>query len=133
MVIHAVYENGVFRPLDPIELPEGRRVDVIIPAAEQTSDADTPDESPQAKESRLLEEINRGVSETDWSRYHALIAKRQQEAIGNDDLSELTRLANQIEQLNAVRMERLAELARLRNTPLPQLMHELGLAAPAVL
>ncbi len=26
--IIAVYENGVFRPLDPVELPEGARVEV---------------------------------------------------------------------------------------------------------
>jgi predicted DNA-binding antitoxin AbrB/MazE fold protein len=24
--IHAIYENGVFRPLDPVDLPEGTRV-----------------------------------------------------------------------------------------------------------
>jgi predicted DNA-binding antitoxin AbrB/MazE fold protein len=28
--IRAVYENGVFRPLGPIELPEGARVEVIV-------------------------------------------------------------------------------------------------------
>ncbi len=26
--IRAIYENGVFRPLDPVELPEGARVEV---------------------------------------------------------------------------------------------------------
>jgi predicted DNA-binding antitoxin AbrB/MazE fold protein len=26
--IIAIYENGVFRPLDPVELPEGARVEV---------------------------------------------------------------------------------------------------------
>jgi predicted DNA-binding antitoxin AbrB/MazE fold protein len=26
--IHAVYENGVFRPLEPVELPEGSEVTV---------------------------------------------------------------------------------------------------------
>ncbi|MBI1748549.1 MAG: antitoxin family protein [Acidobacteria bacterium] len=29
--IQAVYENGVFRPLDPVELTEGERVIVEIP------------------------------------------------------------------------------------------------------
>jgi predicted DNA-binding antitoxin AbrB/MazE fold protein len=28
--IEAIYENGVFRPLSPIELPEGARVEVIV-------------------------------------------------------------------------------------------------------
>jgi predicted DNA-binding antitoxin AbrB/MazE fold protein len=30
MVIQAVYENGVFRPLDPIELPEHSQVELVI-------------------------------------------------------------------------------------------------------
>jgi predicted DNA-binding antitoxin AbrB/MazE fold protein len=29
--VEAVYENGVFKPLEPIELPEGQRVEVTIP------------------------------------------------------------------------------------------------------
>ena len=28
--IEAIYENGVFRPLSPIQLPEGARVEVIV-------------------------------------------------------------------------------------------------------
>lgn len=31
-VIPAVFENGVFRPLGPVELPEGSRVQVEVPA-----------------------------------------------------------------------------------------------------
>lgn len=30
MVVHAVYENGVFRPTQPIELPENSQVDLVI-------------------------------------------------------------------------------------------------------
>jgi predicted DNA-binding antitoxin AbrB/MazE fold protein len=30
MVIHAVYENGVFRPTAPVELPERCRVELVI-------------------------------------------------------------------------------------------------------
>src|SRR5690606_15757452 len=132
-VIHAIYENGVFRPLGPVELPEGRRVDVIVSASAEPDEAGSSSEPPQAEECQLLEEINRGLSATDWIRYHPLVAKRQQEAISDDELAELTKLADRIEELNAARMERLAELARLRNTPLPQLMDEMGIAAPAVL
>jgi predicted DNA-binding antitoxin AbrB/MazE fold protein len=29
--VNAIYENGVFRPLSPVELPEGARVEVLIP------------------------------------------------------------------------------------------------------
>jgi hypothetical protein len=31
-VIHAVFDSGVFRPLEPVDLPEGAQVDVIVPA-----------------------------------------------------------------------------------------------------
>jgi len=30
-VIEAVYENGVFRPLEPVRLPEGEHVHVAVP------------------------------------------------------------------------------------------------------
>ena len=30
--IDAVYENGVFRPVEPIDLPEHTRVQVAVPA-----------------------------------------------------------------------------------------------------
>jgi predicted DNA-binding antitoxin AbrB/MazE fold protein len=30
-VIAAVYENGVFRPLEPVMLPEGEHVQVTVP------------------------------------------------------------------------------------------------------
>jgi predicted DNA-binding antitoxin AbrB/MazE fold protein len=29
--IDAVYENGVFRPLEPVKLPEGKHVHVTVP------------------------------------------------------------------------------------------------------
>jgi predicted DNA-binding antitoxin AbrB/MazE fold protein len=29
-VIHAVYEQGVFRPTDPVELPESCRVELLV-------------------------------------------------------------------------------------------------------
>lgn len=34
--IEAVYEHGVIRPLQPLELPEGARLDVIVITHEQT-------------------------------------------------------------------------------------------------
>jgi len=30
MVIHALYENGVFRPTEPVELPENCTVELVI-------------------------------------------------------------------------------------------------------
>lgn len=31
--IEAIYENGVFKPLEPVSLPEGEHVQVTVPAA----------------------------------------------------------------------------------------------------
>jgi hypothetical protein len=42
MTIDAVFENGVFRPLQPVQLPEHMRVTVI---ATEAADADTGVES----------------------------------------------------------------------------------------
>lgn len=33
MTVNAIYENGVFRPQEPVHLPEGMEVQVLIPAA----------------------------------------------------------------------------------------------------
>ena len=37
-VIKAVYTNGVFRPLEPVVLPEGEPVQVYVPEKFPTSD-----------------------------------------------------------------------------------------------
>jgi len=36
-VIHAVYENGVFRPIEPVDLPESSKVELrlIAPPSEE--------------------------------------------------------------------------------------------------
>ena len=38
MVVHAIYENGVFRPTEPVELPESCQVELLI---HQRSSADS--------------------------------------------------------------------------------------------
>ena len=82
---------------------------------------------PDAAESRLFDEINRGFSEGDWSRYRQLIEKRQAEQLTAEEHVELTALSDRLERLNVRRLELLRELARLRNTTLPALMDQLGL------
>jgi predicted DNA-binding antitoxin AbrB/MazE fold protein len=45
MVIHAVYENGVFRPNEPVELPESCQVELVLrekPTADSRSKARDP-------------------------------------------------------------------------------------------
>ena len=80
-----------------------------------------------AAESRLFDDINRGVSEWDWSRYRQLVEKRQAEQLSAEEHVELTALSDHLERLNVRRLELLRELARLRNMTLPALMDQLGL------
>jgi predicted DNA-binding antitoxin AbrB/MazE fold protein len=39
--VRAIYENGVFRPLQPLTLPEGSQVEVVISADADASSAAT--------------------------------------------------------------------------------------------
>lgn len=82
-------------------------------------------------EAELLLKINQGVPPEVQKRYEELIAKRQAETLAPDEYDELLRLTDQIENLEARRMEYLAELARLRKTSLTALMETLGIRTPA--
>ena len=86
-----------------------------------------------AEQSRLLEEINQGLSQTQWTRYYALVSNRQAGTLSEDEYAELTAASNHIEKLNARRMECLAELARLRGTSLQDLLKQLGIEPPPVI
>lgn len=136
MVVHAMYENGVFRPLGPVELPDGRQVEVLIgtdPA--DNIDIDGPDWKQKASsptETRLLEEINKGLTAAQWNRYHTLIEKRQQQSLSDTELEELTATSERIETMNVHRMECLVELAQLRGLTISELMGQLGISPPQV-
>ncbi len=81
-------------------------------------------------ESELLLQINRGILPELRERYEALSAKRQAETLNSEEYAELLQLTGQIEQLDAVRLTALAELARLRQTSLAELMQTLGIQPP---
>ena len=81
-------------------------------------------------EARLLQQINEGLPPEMWRRYNELIAKRQAETLTPDEHATLIALSDQIEDLNVRRVESLAELARLRQTSLSELMRQLGIKAP---
>jgi len=81
-------------------------------------------------ESELLLQINRGIPPERRERYEALLAKRQAETLNAEEYAELLRLTGQIEQLDASRLIALAELARLRQTSLAELMRTLGIHPP---
>ena len=81
-------------------------------------------------ESRLLQQINEGLPPEMWRRYNELTAKRRAETLTPDEHAALIALSDQIEELNAHRLESLAELARLRQISLSELMQQLGIKAP---
>ena len=76
-------------------------------------------------EAKLLLKINQGLSPEVQKRYDELIAKRRAESLTTEEYDELLRLTDQIENLEARRMEYLAELACLRQTSLTKLMEDL--------
>jgi len=83
-------------------------------------------------ESQLLMNINEGVPVNVQRRYDELIAKRNKRMLTEEEYGELLRLTDQVELLDAKRLEYLTELAQIRNKPLPLLMNELGIVPPPV-
>jgi DNA repair photolyase len=81
-------------------------------------------------EAKLLQEINQGLPESIWRRYHELVGKRREGTLTDDEYEELKSLTDDVELAHARRMEKLADLARLRQVPLDDLMAELGLQDP---
>jgi len=84
---------------------------------------------PQA-EADLLLTINQGLPTELEARYNELIAKRQAETLTQNEHNELTRLTDQVEELETRRIQCLAELARLHQTTLAALMQTLGIREP---
>ncbi len=81
-------------------------------------------------ESGLLLKINQGIPADLQHRYNELIAKRQNRTLTPEEREELLQLTDQVELLDAKRVEYLLELARVRNKPLTLLMEELGIHPP---
>jgi hypothetical protein len=88
-----------------------------------------PPHLPEA-EARLIEQINEGCPPALWQRYTELVTKRRAETLTADEQAEVISLSDQIEDLNTRRLEFLADLARLRQTSLSELMRQLGISTP---
>ena len=78
-------------------------------------------------ESELLLKINQGIPNDLQKKYTELVAKRRTNTISNDEYDELLRMTDEIEKLEARRIEYLGELASIRKIPLSQLMDDLGI------
>ena len=81
-------------------------------------------------ETRLLQQINLGLSQSTWQHYHELIKKRRAETLTPDEHKHLIEITNKLEIANAHRMSALVKLAQHRQIPLEALMDELGIKAP---
>jgi predicted DNA binding CopG/RHH family protein len=79
------------------------------------------------EEGDLLLQINRGLTEGQWQRYHQLRAKLEAATLSEGEHQELLQLSDYREMQNAKRLEALAQLARQRGISLRALMLELEL------
>lgn len=79
------------------------------------------------REAELLSQIYQGLPSATQQRLNKLIEQRQAYTITKAELQELIALTDQVELFDAVRLERLIELAHLRNVPLEKLINQLGL------
>mgnify|MGYP007059534909 FL=1 len=78
-------------------------------------------------EAALLKKINRGLPKDVSKRLAVLESKRQEELLTKAELEELISLTEQLEQLNAERVEYLGVLAQIRNIHVRELMAQLGI------
>jgi len=78
----------------------------------------------------LLLAIGQVIPSDTQKHYDELVNKRQAEILTTEEQSQLIQLTEQIEKIQARRIEYLAELARLCRTSLPALMEKLGIQIP---
>lgn len=81
-------------------------------------------------ESGLLRQIGAGLSEAEWSEYHALQAQRRAESLTLADQERLVALSDALEIANARRFGALAQLAELRGVTMDELMDTLDIRSP---
>lgn len=84
------------------------------------------------REAELLQEVYRPKRPGFQQRFDELSARRRAFTLAPEENDELLRLIDESDALTARRLEALAELAQLRQVPLPTLMKQLGLNAPPV-
>lgn len=78
------------------------------------------------KESDLLLRINRNLPDKQRERIRELTDKLEFESITNKEQSELLRLTDKAEQLQAERLQAVLELAKLRGVSAETVMKQLG-------
>ncbi|MGH2583793.1 MAG: STAS/SEC14 domain-containing protein [Dehalococcoidia bacterium] len=82
-------------------------------------------------EAALLHQIGRGLPAEHRRRYDDLMAKRDDERLTAEEHTELLRLSDELETLDAERVEAIVALARLRGVAPAALMQSLGIQPAA--
>lgn len=108
------------RQLDSAEF-SGLVTDVLSLRAQRTAPVLSADEA------TLLQRINHRLPEEDQRRRAELQARLAAETLTAEEHTTLVQLNTAAEQLNAQRIEALAQLADLRRVSLRQIMQDLGL------
>jgi hypothetical protein len=92
---------------------------------------DVPPSRCSPAETQLLRQIQQGLPEETWRRYHELVARRETETLTDPEQAELVTLADTVEGWNIRRLELASDLARLRGVPWETIVEELHLVRPA--
>jgi hypothetical protein len=83
--------------------------------------------SVSAAEADLMQKITHCIPPNLQTRFNELVKQRQANTIDDASLQELRDLSNQIELLEADRIQHLAQLAQLRSTSIDDLIQQLHL------
>ena len=84
------------------------------------------------KESALLKKINKPLPKKTQARFEVLNNKRQLETLTKLEQVELIEITKKFEALNVARLKALADLSKIRQLPVRELMKQLGILPKAV-
>ena len=83
------------------------------------------------KESALLKKINKPLPKKLQERFEVLNQKRKEETLTSAEQKELINITKKFESLNVLRLKALADLSKIRQTPVRELMNQLGITLKA--
>jgi hypothetical protein len=83
-----------------------------------------------SEESKLLRQVNEWLPSETWGEYKKLQEKFLAETLSETEHQRLIEIYDQIEKINAKRIGFIAELARLRQVSLEEMMRQLGIPIP---
>ena len=119
--------DDILRGMANAELSEiNALIDQLMRLRAQRSPIVLPD-----AEAELLLKINHAFPPEQRKRYDELTAQRRNGTISTEAYPELIELTDEMELLNAKRIENLGKLAQLRGVSLEAIMTQLGLTRPA--